>query len=491
MSTTLEERLAAALEARADLVGADDLHGGPPPLPEPQPEHPRWRKPVVLAAAAAAVVAAVAVPVALQRTSSGPDPAREPTGEPTPSPSVDASELPAREGPGTGWPVEARTRADLDGDGTPDVVRLRVDPAVPDTDAARVEAELSSDPEARPWGLVPKGGLTWGFVPQAVEMDGDPGDELLVDREVLDGWAPVAVDLVGDRLALADPEVEGRGGPAPILRGTRDGRLQGWTVVDGRLLSWRSQESYDVRGEGVGLPEQYTADAWTWELDRDPGGEPTDLVLLASGGEERCVDGGEVPAPGPCGGSGATGQVDGDAPAFFPSVQETLGLGEPLQVESGGGPVSVELSGSGDSLALAVTVGDGPTQRVALPAWSSPVLVAQPLRTVEAPAFAVHGRADFVEEWAVVGFRNGEATLLPVDSDVPLVTGLIDGGWAAQTWVSDGGELFTSRAIADDGSGRGPVVRWLLDAGDGLKTEDLGTWCVTGVGSSDESGGRC
>jgi hypothetical protein len=113
MSTDMEDRLAAALQARAELVQSAEL--GHPALPEPAA--PRWRRPAVVALVAAATVAAVLVPLAFlgHHTSERP----LPNNVPLPPDHVPSSRFPA--------PVPKTTRAlsgDVDGDGHPDQIRL-------------------------------------------------------------------------------------------------------------------------------------------------------------------------------------------------------------------------------------------------------------------------------------------------------------------------------------------------------------------------------
>ena len=63
MSTLMEDRLTAALRARADLVQPEDLQHH---SPQPTRSTPLWRRPVVIALVAAAAVAAIVLPLALR-----------------------------------------------------------------------------------------------------------------------------------------------------------------------------------------------------------------------------------------------------------------------------------------------------------------------------------------------------------------------------------------------------------------------------------------
>jgi len=114
MSTALEDRLTAALHARAELVQPDDFDHLTLQPPRPAP---LWRRPVVVGLVAAAAVAAVIIPIVLRS---------------------DTSQHPR---PSTKLPTPVHTLSgDVDGDGKPDrlratgntlSVRLASDPAHP------------------------------------------------------------------------------------------------------------------------------------------------------------------------------------------------------------------------------------------------------------------------------------------------------------------------------------------------------------------------
>jgi hypothetical protein len=95
MSTVIEDRLAAALNARAELVQPEALLHSAPPAPVYTPV---WRRPAVVALVAAAVAAAVVVPLVLRSNHTSDNP------------------LPSNRIP---TPVHALS-GDVDGDGRPD-----------------------------------------------------------------------------------------------------------------------------------------------------------------------------------------------------------------------------------------------------------------------------------------------------------------------------------------------------------------------------------
>jgi hypothetical protein len=104
MSTQIEDRLTAALHARAELVQPEDLGHHIPPQPAPTP---LWRRPAVVALVAAAAVVAVAVPVVLRSDHSGHQHPQPVDHAPTPIPKI-----------------KHRLAGDVDGDGKPDQIRV-------------------------------------------------------------------------------------------------------------------------------------------------------------------------------------------------------------------------------------------------------------------------------------------------------------------------------------------------------------------------------
>ena len=119
-----EDRLVAALRARADLVRPEDLT--PLVTPEPARSRPRWAAYALAAAAVAAVAAAPFAVDALRHTSApepGPaGPSVSPVPSPEPSPSADDS--PTEAAAPKGKLHTRRGTADVDGDRQPDAVTM-------------------------------------------------------------------------------------------------------------------------------------------------------------------------------------------------------------------------------------------------------------------------------------------------------------------------------------------------------------------------------
>jgi hypothetical protein len=106
MSTVVEDRLTAALHARAELVQSEDLRRLTLQVPRPTPI---WRRPVVVALVAAAAVLAVVVPLA------------------TRGHRTDVHPLPSDHVPVPSTPLEHSLTGDLDGDGRADRVLVSGD----------------------------------------------------------------------------------------------------------------------------------------------------------------------------------------------------------------------------------------------------------------------------------------------------------------------------------------------------------------------------
>ena len=114
MSIT-EDRLIAALAARADQVQPEDLRA--PEVPEAAPAVTFLRRPAAYAVGIAAAAAAIAAPFVVGGL--GSDDAPPPPATNSPSPTLEP-----QPDIGGNWPVTQRLKVDLDGDGTPEQVRV-------------------------------------------------------------------------------------------------------------------------------------------------------------------------------------------------------------------------------------------------------------------------------------------------------------------------------------------------------------------------------
>ncbi len=164
--TTVEDRLTAALAARADLVQVEDLR--PPALPD---RSKTWvRRPATYLAAAAACAAAVAAPFLIagdDEAQTGHGPATQPA---DPDPGASAGE-------GGDWPVIRTARVDVDGDGIEDEALVR-DPRRDFVDQIRIEVVLSSGGSA--WIQLREPNIGLRFMPADIDGNGD-GELVLAD----------------------------------------------------------------------------------------------------------------------------------------------------------------------------------------------------------------------------------------------------------------------------------------------------------------------
>ena len=261
--STLEDRLSAALAARAELVQPEDLRPAEPPVTRRS-----WTRPVLYGLAAAACAAAIAAPFVVGGLGGdGADRPAPPVASTTatPSPSPTAPETPSgSDVPGAGW-TEAYTypRAyDVDADGTPDevVVRTEGNEKLP-PGVRRVEVHLSTGGVAAVLLDYDTYDLT---MIEPVEVDGRPGDEILYYR----GTESEEIGLLRyAEGALVDLRVPGD----PGLTSAPDARFRsrGWWTEDRRLFSYRTVDGGFVPGSSNASPPPYEVDIWRWDVGPD------------------------------------------------------------------------------------------------------------------------------------------------------------------------------------------------------------------------------
>lgn len=268
--TTIEDRLTAALTARADLVQPEDLrYAAPPPAPS------RLPRATAYTLAVAACAAAVAAPFVL---GGGPDDTAPELTPSTQTPTPNGAEV-----PGGDW-TEAYSypRAyDVDGDGTPDEIVVRTQRAeeLP-PGRRRVEAQLSTGGVAAVVLDYDTYDLT---MIDPVELDGEPGVEVLYYRGTADGREIGVLDLVDG--ALVDLEVPDD--PGLTSEPDADFHARGWWMDDGRLYSFRTVEGGFVPGGSFPGRPPHPVDVWQWRV---VGG-----ALQAVPQDPACWDGFDTP----------------------------------------------------------------------------------------------------------------------------------------------------------------------------------------------------
>lgn len=202
MSSTLEDRLTAALHARADLVQPEDLRESAPPAPF------RLRRSTALLAAASVVIAGTIAAVWLTNDEGKPEPAK-----PMPD----------------GYVEVDRLTGDVDGDGRDDLVRLgRLRDEVRLPSAPLLVADLATDRRTAVK-------LDAGPVPALVGLAdvGVPGHGIVTKRPRPDGFELSVHAMETGRLA----KVEAARSEANLLRSEGDPGDLAYTTADG-LRTW-------------------------------------------------------------------------------------------------------------------------------------------------------------------------------------------------------------------------------------------------------------
>ena len=443
MSASVEERLSAALAARAEQVQGEDLRAETAPTPASSASVVPLRRPsrplttALVAAAAAAAVVAPFVYGSLTSDPTAPDPAPAP-----PTPSVSVSPPPAV---GADWPVTQRDRADLDGDGTPDPLRVRADGDEFTAARLRLEVDLSGTGTTT-YGLVDAGGSDYSIVGTA-DADSDGGDELVLYLGAVEARF-VVVDLLDDYLVevpqddaapmstglVADRQVDDR-----VTLAFATAR---W-LADGTLYSSRSVSSYPTYGMSQEVPDPYLADVWAWRL--------VDGVLTPQPQPRLCIPAGEDGSRGrPC----SEGEGDGLRP-LFPEATASVGVGDSAELE-------LDFDGRPDTVAL-VDAGGGATELVVTTSYGEQRLRVPSAAVRLYPVTIGVGSAPdgislllAVEEgdgtrliYVYTGADGFAGDLLTIDADQvvggPFGSGTRADGTAYETWVGANGRIYTAR----------------------------------------------
>ena len=320
-TTRSEDRLGAALRARAETVEVEDLR--PPELPAPVPA-PRRRLLVPLASVAVAVL--VAAPFV---AGGGADPL-----PPVPVPEPDGA-----------------LRMDVDGDGDLDAVSVEYEPSIRVYD---VQVQLLDGPAIRYSGLAGSRPNLIG----AADLDDDGAAEIAVHV----GDDP---DALPEFFRYADGNIRRLRPPATlaVVNGwPMASELNRYALVGGRLYTWQFDPDDPRSPQQTGF--------WRWEVEGKDG-------LAPGAREQRCVDATDV-VPSECSivprvqrqtgeadvdGDGAVDRVtlsfvaaDRDATVRRFEVEVALAAGSTATVE---GP-----AGWWPRLRAPVAIGDGDRQQV-------------------------------------------------------------------------------------------------------------------------------
>lgn len=463
--TTIEDRLAAALTARAEQIQPEDLRA-----PDVPTAGVTWlRHPATYVAAAAACAAVIAAPFLVDLEGDDPTPA--------PAPTSPASEtLPPQEDVGGDWPAEfGTTPIDVDGDGVKDKIRVRHEPGKPLVGPrARVEVDLSAT-GASVFGVIDsfKG---FANVAEHVDLDGDGLQELTIYRDDTDyrnGAEPFAVlSVVEDRLV----EV-----PAPATPVLATGTIvdpdtgRGYssrTWVDRRgLHSYITTDTYSGV-EPLNLPLVYPVRVTSWSM--------VDGALVASEVGLECVDvvdGPDSGLPTACPASYGPNA----SPTLFPAQEQAVGPGESFDVPIGSGTFTVALAADGSE--LVVDQPGGEQARLSLPGAAATGVYTTPVDmpgTGELNILVAQEGATGTEMTLVI-LRDGELTATLEEGEIPFGGGelSVDAG-RYETWVGPDNVLYT--AVEGRRSPEYEVYRWSLGGtvsmgiAPTLQPQALGCW---------------
>jgi len=419
MSTEIEDRLTAALGARAEQVTHADL----PPLVVPEATVvPFVRRPVVWGLAAAAC-AALAVPFVVTNHDRGTD-----NIAPAPSPTSDVTPAPV-----------ASLTGDLDGDGTDETVSIDAH--------GTLSVVLASSNSGTP--LTADAGADGSTLVGLASIDDSGAQSVVTDDRGTGRVFRVTAD------GLTQVEVEGGQFYYPFTR-TDPGMT--WWVAD---ITPERPEPGSQLWTAAGIGEGPFWDASSWALN-----SAGHLQSTAVG--DFCAATGATPAP--CGGhTGVTvGTGKGQRQvALLPEATAVIGDGGsfPISIDGGGGPGTVRLQGDTVSVDFP---GGSPAQQVAIPGQGDLVVYRNLVGGSEVPGILVRRTSGSTETFFVVSWRAGDLVILDVPSGVPTLATHDD----QTTWLSANGHLFTRWQDFPSILGKA-IVMWSLDGTAGLTSQQV------------------
>lgn len=451
-TTKMEERLRAALTARAELVQPESLQ----PLAPVVETRPPWRTPWALLATAAVLL--LVLGAVLQGLS------REPRSDDV-APEPDAPEVVLPADVGREWKADdlsSPARLDLDGDGTREKVAFLSEPTKDFDGRVRLQTTLSSTGEEA-YGLAEPGSTIGVSALDPIDADGDGDQELVLYYDDLGAGGPGGIgyplvfDLRGGLLVQAVPEE-----PDLLVRGYqpvpgsetehyRMVHLHDYWIEDGALWSSRSVNTYADGNMTLVRPETIVVDGWRWALGDDGVLRQTEEVCLRQG----------LDSVRPCGDD----QQD-DLPTVAPVAEDTFGPGEAAAFDLGY-RYTARLVG-GDPPALVVEGEDGRTVRHELDVADPRIATVQPTSVMQDGAsFLVTSASD--PSYAQVVVQDGDR-LRPLTA-----TGEIGlGGDSTRTWLTGSGALVSA---VDGGDGTWRTWQWRMVSGTEMAALPSGTVC--------------
>ena len=372
-------------------------------------------------------------------------------------------------------------RLDLDGDGTEERVRVRVDGDQYTARRLRVEADLSST-GALVFGVVDGGEFGYNLV-DGIDADTDGDQEPVV--YFANGDESTEVDLrVLDVVDGQIVELAQQGEPAiqngAVLDREVDDRVSmkfqtAWWIADGTLYSSRSTQSYAFRDMSQSVPDPYLADLWAWQRDGD--------VLVPVAQDRTCIGNGDLgPEPVACPDDG------GEVPEVFPEADDKIGMGESFQVDLDGGgmdTVALEPIAGVDGAELIVTTTYGGELRLGIqrPAAYDPEVFTTPINVGSWDSFAllVADEGGDSSSMTLVTASDGELVAVEEQGDVPFGGGFRgDDATPFRTWVGADDRMYTKVGpplTSSDSNAPAHIYLWQLGQGPRLFAVDLGTFC--------------
>lgn len=458
----IEERLRAALAARAELVRPEDLA----PLAAEGPSRPGWQSPWVLLATAAAVL--LVLGVVLQGVNGG---QRSDRVAPDPDPEVVLPEDVGRDW--TASDASTPARLDLDGDGSKEKVVFLGEQSEDFDGRTRVQTTLTGTGE-EVFGIVQLDTTIGTSALEPIDADRDGDQELVLyvsDDEVVNGGHPLVLDLREGHLlqaAVEDPDLLRRGEhpePGTATEHYAMVRAHDYWIEDGTLWSSRSRSAFASAGMTTVRPPSYVVDTWSWSLD-DAG-----VLRPAQGcgtvdmfGERGACDPGEVDAP----------------PQVADVATGSFGVGEQADYGDAGLGFTARLE-PGDPPSLVVE-GVGPTRSLPLDVPDPRVSLTQPRAIFSDGASVVVTSAS---DPGLVRVLTHDGERLRVIDPVGEVEPTTDA--THRTWLTEEGSLVTA-VVTDDGTWR--VWYWILASRSEMTALPGGVVCLDDA-DDPSSAGAC
>lgn len=154
----------------------------------------------------------------------------------------------------TRWPLEDRARADVDGDGTREQIRVRTAPGFAPPYVVQVVVEFAGGRTA----VTVLDHQPFGTVFSAADIGAGPGEEVFLMRETPARLFTLLSWRGGGLTELGTPD------RFPITDDFRDRRVNAFWVRDGVLWGSRSDIRVSFNWDTVEVPETYRVSTWQW-----------------------------------------------------------------------------------------------------------------------------------------------------------------------------------------------------------------------------------